>query len=1457
MTREWTGLEIAIVGMAGRFPGAADVGALWRNLLAARESITFFSREELLEAGIEEALARHPHYVRARGVLDGAEGFDADFFNLTRHEAEVMDPQQRVFLECAWEALENAGCTPDGAAVGIFAGASANTYLLRQVLPSEDSARDGLLASLGGEKDFLCTRVAYKLDLRGPAITVQTACSTSLVAVGLACQSLLAGGCDLALAGGVSVRAPRKGGYLHQEGGIGSSDGHCRAFDAAADGVVSGEGVGIVVLARLDDAIAQGYRIHAVLKGWAVNNDGARKVGYTAPGIEGQAAAIRSALDLAGVAADSIGYVEAHGTGTELGDPIEVAALTRAFRTHTARRQFCALGSVKTNIGHLDAASGVTGLIKAVLAVEHGVIPPSLHFTEPNPRTDLAASPFFVAAGLTAWPGEETPRRAAVSSFGIGGTNAHVVLEQAPPEESTPPARAWQLLPLSAKNRRALTAMAAALAHYLEHEGGQVCLADVSYTLQLGRREHDLRGFVIAEDVEGAARALRAAEAGEWPTARVAGEPSGEEPSRVLLLLAQGPAAGGPTVSVLLETLGRLWLSGAPIDWRRLYAGERRRRLALPTYPFARQRFWLEPRAVSPPVERARSFPLTEDQRELWETSRLGRDASVAFNQVVALRLRAPLRRDALQRALGRLVDRHEVLRATFDSAGTTQTVAPSRDVELPLLDLTAIGGDGTDLLAEIAQRPFDFVRGPLLRGHLLRLDAELHVFVLTMHHVAVDGGSLAILLRELCQIYGGEVTGEPCSLPAAESYQRFVEAIVARERGPEMAGHEAFWLARFSPPPRPLELPTDRPRPAVRTFGGDRVQSEVPPGFTTALRRLAARLRCTTSMLLLAAVHALLHRLSGQDDLVVGLPAAGHPATGGPLCGYFLSLMPLRSRSAAGDGFDSLVASVRTNLLDAYEHRFYPLRRLVGRLDLTAYRGRPPLVAALFNLDQLSGGLEMEGLTVEPLGVATGRAEFEVFWNVLETERSLTLQCEFNTELFDRATVERWQGSLHSLLAHALIAPGCALGELDLAFSPALLDSPLTTHTRAAGAPAVTFLFPGQGAQKVGMGRELYRREPVFRQQVDRCCLILHDVLGCDLRQALWPEREDEAAAARLAATAVAQPALFVVEYALARLWMAWGVQPAALLGHSVGEYTAACLAGVFSLEEALALVAERGARMAELPPGAMLAVALPEEEVVGLLGSELSLAAVNAPERVVVSGPERAVEELAGKLHRRGLPCRRLATSHAFHSAAVEPILPSFAARVRAAEPKPPRIPFLSNVTGTWITPEEATDPDYWTRHLRGTVRFAAAVRKLAETPAGVYLEVGPGHALCALVRRNLGPSASGELTVSSLAQGGEEGSEIASLRRAVGQLWLAGVPVDGSAPDRVPFRAENRRPRPEGDGGREGGAEPRDGAKTESLAALFSQQVAFLSHQLDLLEGASQDLEQGDSYGRTRRS
>ena len=858
--------RIAIVGMAGRFPGARDIEEFWQNLRAGVDAISTFTDEELQASGVEPSLVSDPRYVRAGGVLEDESEFDAAFFDYSPREAALIDPQHRVFLECAWQALESAGYDPGrfAGAIGVFAGTAFSSYFIRNLYPNQKLlASVGRQAVLGISQDYLTTRVSYKLGLKGPSFNVQTACSTALVAVHLACQSLLSGECDMALAGAVSIKTPQKTGYLSQEGGIDSPSGRCRSFDSRADGAVWGNGVGVVVLKRLQDALPAGDTIRAVILGSAINNDGSGRVGFTAPSLDGQAEVIATAQALAGVEPETIGYVECHGSATALGDPIEVAALARAFGP-TLKKGFCPIGSVKANVGHLNAAAGAAGLIKAVLALERREIPPGLHFEKPNPGIDFASGPFYVNTCLAEWRGEGTPRRAGVSSFGLGGTNAHLVLEEAPEAPAAVAARRLQLLVFSAKSQVALQAATQGLSSWLDRNPG-VNLVDVAYTLQVGRKLFPYRQALVCESVAEAREAL---------------------------------------------------------------------------------------------AERASRSP---------------------------------------------------------------------------------------------------------------------------------------------------------------------------------------------------------------------------------------------------AAV------------------------------------------------------------------------------------------------------------------------------------------CESR--------------------------------------------------------PSVAFLLPGLGDHYPGMAQGLYRDEPRFQADFDHCAGLFEARLGIDLRRAVFAGgREEERGGGidlrrmvgraqwtggELARTLWAQPAVFAVGYALARLWISWGVQPQALLGYSLGEYLAACLAGVFSLEDAVLLVAERARRIEELPAGSMMAVPLPEEETRELLTGDLFLAATNGPNLSVVAGPPEAVAALARRLADEGLPCRDLPTTHAFHSPMMRPAALDLEKALRRVQLSPPRIPYVSNVTGTWIRPAEAMDPDYWVRHLCGRVWFSEGLRTLMQDPSRVLLEVGAGQSLSALALQQGEQGKS--LALPSLPHAQERQPDQRFLLESLRRLWLAGVEID----------------------------------------------------------------------------
>jgi len=601
----WTGLEIAVTGMAGRFPGAGNLRQFWENLKNGVESISFFSDEELQECGINSELLKNPNYIKAKGFIENVEYFDALFFNYSPREAEIMDPQIRVLQECAWRALEDAGCDPwtYNGAIGLYVGASANFNWV-SVSPlsggSSDSS-EGLEAGTLCYKDAISTLTSYKLNLKGPSFALYTACSTSLVAIHLGCRALLMGECGTALAGGVSISYPKKAGYLYHQGMLLSPDGHCRTFDAEAEGTVFSDGAGVVALKRLENALTDGDHIYAVIKASVINNDGERKIGYTAPSVEGQAEVIRAALHMAEVNVESIGYIETHGTGTRVGDPIEIEALKKVFNTD--KKAYCGIGTVKTNIGHLDTASGAASFIKTVLALNHRLIPATLNFERPNPAIDFVDSAFYVNAELTQWSKDKYPLRAGVSAFGFGGTNVHIILEEAPGqrEEFAGVPGDNHLIILSAKTGTALEKAAENLKEYFIQNPG-VNLAGVAYTLQLGRRAFEYRRVELCADISTAVEALS----------------QKKKPGEILEDVSSPTAAAG-----------NLWVKGQAIDWNTLYKDQKTHRVPLPGYPFEGKRFWIAP--TSSHKEENMLMPSLEKQKDIadwfyvpqWELSAL------------------------------------------------------------------------------------------------------------------------------------------------------------------------------------------------------------------------------------------------------------------------------------------------------------------------------------------------------------------------------------------------------------------------------------------------------------------------------------------------------------------------------------------------------------------------------------------------------------------------------------------------------------------------------------------------------------------------------------------------------------------------------------------------------------------------------------------------------------------
>lgn len=985
--------DIAIIGIAGRFPGAEDADDLWEKLIQGEEAVRFATDAELREAGVPEEDIADPDYVRAYFSMDDVEYFDAEFFGYQPREVVAMDPQHRLFLELAWSCLDNAGYAKAQdypGKIGVFGGIARDAYLVNFVAKHADF-KDELhefSVNMGNDKNFPASRVSYKLDLKGPAINIQTACSSSGVALHVACQSLLSGDSDMALVGGCRVLVPTKSGYRYVEGSALSKDGHIYAFDKRGTGMVRGSGGAFVLIKRLSDAVRDGDSIRAVIKSTAINNDGSDKIGYTAPSVEGQSRVINQALKAAGVKAETISYVETHGTATALGDPIEMRALTRAYRQHTKAQQFCKIGSIKTNIGHLDAGAAVAGIVKIVKAMEHGVLPASINYEGANPDINFESSPFAVNAKSDVWTTpSETPFRAGISSFGLGGTNFHAILEAAPSIAAAQQGSRGTLedvvLAVSAKSERSLQLNLAALKKYLARQTeNHFSLLDFSYSLNCFRPQYACRALIILERSTSVARAVASAKFVR----------NGEALDLALqqTQLSQAQREGATH-----------WLAGESVDWRSHYAELPVRKVPLPPFKFDRRRFWAD-----------------------------------------------------LPKRGGRLV-----LLGNTDSSQLTQSL---------------------------------------------------------------------------------------------EQWSQFLDK------------HPNY------------ELP----------------------------------------------------------ELTAGTSPEG----------------AARCTSLAADN------------------------------------------------TQLSAGL---------------------------------------TASLKRAAKDK---------------------------------------------PDVVMMFPGGGAQYVNMGKGLYERFAVVRDVLDHGFGLHYLNTGIDLKS-IWfaSDSKKEWARQEMMRPSVQLPALCMIEYAMYRLWESWGVKPKALVGHSAGENVAACIAGVMSFEECLGLMTLRGELFERVDNSGMLSVSLPADQVKPYLGDDLDLATVNAPGQSTISGRHDALANLKEALERDGVDCQIVPINIAAHSRLLDPILDDFEKFAATLKLKAPSIPFVSNLTGIWITDELATDPAYFARHLRNTVRFADNIRCLNELKQPVYLECGPGKILSSLVNMQVDD---GVPVIPSMRHGQEQILDTDFSLTAAGLLWSAGAKLEWAA-------------------------------------------------------------------------
>ncbi|MBM7774663.1 3-oxoacyl-(acyl-carrier-protein) synthase [Actinokineospora baliensis] len=1091
-TDERDDTAIAVVGMACRLPGAPDTTAFWRNLRGGVDSISSFTIADAVAEGVPEAVLREPDHVRAGGLLDDIEGFDVTLFGLTRREAALVDPQQRLFLECAWAALEDAGCDPARFAgrIGVIGGVSASTYRLRNLAaqapgPVRTAARSQL--TLGTDKDFLATRVSYHLGLTGPSITVQAACASSLAAVHLACQALLLHQSDLVLVGGASIHVPQRAGYRYEPGGIFAPDGVCRPFDAKAAGTVPGSGAGVVALKRLADARRDGDQVLALVLGSAMNNDGREKASFTAPGVGAQTEVVAEAQAVAGVDPAEVSYVEANGTGTALGDPIEVRALSRAF----AGAESCALGSVKSAIGHLDAAAGIAGLIKTVLALRHRELPPTPHFERPNPACEFESGPFRVNDRLRPWA-SDGPRTAGVCAFGIGGTNVHVVLREAPRVErgggSGP-----VVLPVSAATPAALSRAAADLATHLRAHPDQD-LVDIAWTLQTGRRELPHRLAVVAHDHDQAAAALTGS-----------------------------PAAGAPPV---LTELAQRWSGGGSVDWTAV-TPPGARRVSLPHYPFERIRCWIDPEpAVAGAASRSESTveqvvaevwrrgfgldreigvdedfhqlggrslllvtmatelrdrlgtrvpvallhdnptiagmtralvgvlpataakpagpdtrPLSPEQEEIW--LRCQSAPASARNLELVLSLTGELRWEVLVEAWRGLALRHPLLRAGIDIVAGAPVHRIAADPQPPVTLVDAQHVPEADraeyaraLVRDHLRAGFD-AGGPRWRVVVVALGPRDHLMAACWDEVVCDGRSREVIAREWLARYDAGARGSALDLPDTAD---LLAGFVARRRAwletPEAA--RAFTDgATALRGGAPLALRRPGPSVAPRRFQGARLRSAVPAPVAAGLREYCRSNGTTLYLCLLTAFDALLAARAGATDVVAATNVVNREDGAEDLVGNFTTAMLTRLSWTGDPAFGELLERARVVVGAARGRQAAPAIGVLGRLGWDEFGAVGPgnqVSVAVLHRDGALGvrwPAATGGLEARLVRFPLGWTLAEIGVQMIENDEEMTLTLDYDVDRWTAEAATGLRADIDTVLGRVAARPRARLTEL------------------------------------------------------------------------------------------------------------------------------------------------------------------------------------------------------------------------------------------------------------------------------------------------------------------------------------------------------------------------------------------------------------------------------------------
>lgn len=1419
---------IAIVGMSGRFPGASNCDEFWQLLQNGVDAIT-----EIPESRWPAAKFYDPNpnaagkmNVRCGGFLAEVDQFDPRFFGISGLEAVKMDPQHRLLLEVTWEALEHAGQAPKslvGSNTGVYVGINQIDYGFKQGLEGPENL--DIYTTTGNGFCFASGRISYTLGLQGPNMAIDTACSSSLVAVHHACQDLRSKECDMAIAGGVQLNLHPAFHIMLAKTQSLSPTGRCRTFDADADGLVLGEGCGVIVLKRLSDAIANKDNILALVRSSGLKHDGPSS-GITVPNELSQEKLIRKVLAKANIAPLDVSYIETHGTATALGDPIEVGALSSVFKGRAEENPLI-IGAVKTNIGHLDAAAGIAGLIKTVLSMQHDAIPPNVHFKAPSPHIDWNVCPFKVATSLLAWPRTDKPRIAGVSSFGISGTNAHVVLAEAPnqklPQDQNEAAknrieRSQHILTLSAKSEAALVELAEAYAKYLGSET-VAPLADICFTANSGRSHFNCRLAVVSDTTEKLQKMLLAF----WQTKECAYYGSLPERGKVQLKIAF--LFNGEATSLI--GLGRQ-LYASNISFCKIidgFNGAFSKVFGQPlTDAFATPN-WSQENAATAYLHGV-VFVLEYALAQLWQTFGIKPGAVMGYGVgefVAACVAELFSVEDGLQLVLQRceLIAKNPPGAAAIGidlshSVSQINQHTPS----LPIISrLTGNNLTVAEMSAANYWQPQVDPETPVSLGVKALVEKGFTTFVaigatssadeqlvaknseLTYFSSVVDGhDEWSTLLHCLASLYvkGADVNWHAFDRGYVRQRQPLPTYPFQRKR---------FWLkTEVTTVTKPLgsviesgvgtvaveaqSSSLSSPIDAVRdNVVGAQVMTDAPRTMAPGLSRIMAQQLQTASDTVSGIVAQQLKFLRNSQS-----SGSVHQSQSQPS----VAVMPDITKTHV----DKPVGAVPPNVTTAVVPKAKEPASVVLTNEVIAQQedvaSASKIATATQKLKQVESLVGTDNVTRDDWQLLLISAETE---SALDT-RTQELVAELKQSPVQFADIARRLRNQASLVWRRSVV--CRNADDAVTTLAALAPERVATVMRATVARPVAFMFPGVGDHYIDMAKELYSTEASFRVEIDRCCELMLVHLGEDLRDIIYPKTANTAAKTgnaggfdfrkmlgrepvdentqKLTKTVFNQPAVFTIEYALARLWMSWGVMPQAIIGYSVGEYVAACIAGVMSLEDALLLLTKRSKMIQDLPGGSMLAVPLNAVAIRPFLTAALSIAIISTPSQCVIAGPTEAILQLQERLTEKDVLCRQLQTTHAFHSVMMEPLREPLTAVAGSIALAHPQIPFLSNVTGTWINSAEATDPHYWAQHTYQTVRFADGIGELLTTPNRVLLEIGPGQNLGSFVFQHPAYKQAQDCVVaSSLRNRYDSSSDRVFMLNTLGKLWLSGMHLD----------------------------------------------------------------------------